>query len=78
MKALQPRSLAPGSIAPEPYSRRFRKLNNGTPSQTYFWKGVVLFTPVPKTGVNDKIGLWRPKVRFKFRKCRPMKSETAV
>ena len=69
MKALQPRSLAPGSIAPGPYSRRFRKLNNGTPSQKCFWKGVVLFTPVRGMGVNDKIGLRRPKVQFKFRRC---------
>ena len=51
----------------------FRKLNNAAPTQTYFWKGVVLFTPVRRTGVNDKIGLWRPKLRFKFRKCQPMR-----
>ena len=64
--AAEPR---PGAIAPEPYSCRFRKLNNGTPSQKRFWKGVVPFTPGPQTGVNDKIGLWGPKLRFKFRRC---------
>ncbi len=62
------RALCPSLIYPRTPGC-FRKLNNGTPSQKRFWKGVVLFTPVRRRGVNDKIGLWRPKLRFKFQRC---------
>ena len=61
------RALCPALIYPRTPGC-FRKLNNGTPSQKCFWKGVVLFTPVLRMGVNDKIGPRRAKLQFKSRK----------
>ena len=62
------RALCPALIYPRTPGC-FRKLNNGTPSQKCYWQGVVLFTPVLRMGVNDKIGLRRAKLRFTFRRC---------
>ena len=45
-----------------------RKLSYVIPQQRAFWEGVVRFTPRLGKGVNYKIGLVGPKVRFKFRK----------
>ena len=44
-----------------------RKLNDVIPRQRAFWEGVVRFTPRLEQGVNDKMGLVGPKVRFKIR-----------
>ena len=44
-----------------------RKLNDGMPWQRGFWEGVVRFNPRLEQGVNYKMGLVGPKVRFKIR-----------